>query len=348
MTDNNRRKLIFDAFDNKETERVPVGFWFHFVFGDDQFRGLEDRLVLDRVIDGHKDFYDAFNPDFVKIMSDGFFGHPSLLEKKIEHADDLYNVKAVGPDHPWITEQVKTVKRIKESFNGEIATFYNIFSPANYIRIAFEAWDKDPEKFTRFFETDPGALAYAANEIAKDVALLTRKVIEEAGADGIYLSVQNVQTSAATKEAYHTYIAPSELDVLGAANAVSDYNILHICGYEHNQNNLSYYRDYEAKAYNWAVHTEKISLKEGKDFFGNKAVIGGFDNNAGTLLDAGKEADIAQFTADLIQEIGDTGVIIGADCTVNPEIELDRLALVRETAAGVSGKNRKQASPLHN
>jgi uroporphyrinogen decarboxylase len=348
MTDNNRRKLIFDAFDNKETERVPVGFWFHFVFGDDQFRGLEDRLVLDRVIDGHKDFYDAFNPDFVKIMSDGFFGHPSLLEKKIEHADDLYNVKAVGPDHPWITEQVKTVKQIKESFNGEIATFYNIFSPANYIRIAFEAWDKDSEKFTRFFETDPSALAYAANEIAKDVALLTRKVIEEAGADGIYLSVQNVQTSAATKEAYHTYIAPSELDVLGAANAVSDYNILHICGYEHNQNNLSYYQDYEAKAYNWAVHTEKIGLKEGKDFFGNKAVIGGFDNNAGTLLDAGKEADIAQFTADLIQEIGETGVIIGADCTVNPRIELDRLTLVRDTAAGVSGKNRKQASPLHN
>ena len=348
MADTNRRKLIFFFFFYKETERVPGGFWFDFVFGVDQFRGLEDRLVLDRVIDGHKDFYDAFNPDFVKIMSDGFFGHPSLLGKTIEHADDLYNVKAVGPDHPWITEQVKTVKRIKKSFNGEIATFYNIFSPANYIRIAFEAWDKDPEKFTRFFETDPGALAYAANEIAKDVALLTRKVIEEAGADGIYLSVQNVQTSAATKEAYQTYIAPSELDVLAAANAASDYNILHICGYEHNQNNLSYYQDYEAKAYNWAVHTEKISLKEGKDFFDNKAVIGGFDNNAGTLLDAGNKADIAQYTADLIQEIGETGVIIGADCTVNPEIELDRLALVRETAAGVSGKNRKQASPLHN
>ena len=178
------------------------------------------------------------------------------------------------------------------------------------------------------------------------MALLTRKVIEEAGADGIYLSVQNVQTSAATREAYHTYIAPSELDVLGAANAVSDYNILHICGYEHHQNDLSYYRDYEAKAYNWAVHTEKISLKEGKDIFGNKAVIGGFDNNAGTLLDAGNETDIAQYTADLIQEIGDTGVIIGADCTVNPEIELDRLALVRETAAGVSGKNRKQTSAI--
>lgn len=346
MTDNNRKQLIFDAFDNKETERVPVGFWFHFVFGDAQFRGLEDRAILDRVIDGHKEFYDAFNPDFVKIMSDGFFGHPSLLEKTIEQADDLYNVKAVGPDHPWITEQVKTVKRIKESFNGEIATFYNIFSPANYIRIAFEAWDKDPEKFPRFFETEPEALAFAANEIAKDIAVLTKKVIEEAGADGIYLSVQNVQSSLATKEAYHNYIAPSELAVLATANQASDYNILHICGYEHHQNDLSYYQNYEAKAYNWAVHTEKISLKEGKDFFGNKAVIGGFDNNAGTLLDSGDKADIAQFTADLIQETGDRGVIIGADCTVDPRIGLDRLELVRQTAVGITGTNHKQTTSL--
>lgn len=132
---------------------------------------------------------------------------------------------------------------------------------------------------------------------------MTKRVIEEAGTDGIYLSVQNVQSSTATKEAYQNYIAPSELAVLAEANKVSDYNILHICGYEHHQNDLSYYWDYEAKAYNWAVHTEKISLKEGKDFFGNKAVIGGFDNNTGTLLDSGNKADIARFTVDIIHEI---------------------------------------------
>ena len=175
---------------------------------------------------------------------------------------------------------------------------------------------------------------------------MTQRVIEEAGTDGIYLSVQNVQSSTATKEAYQNYIAPSELAVLAEANKVSDYNILHICGYEHHQNDLSYYRDYEAKAYNWAVHTEKISLKEGKDFFGNKAVIGGFDNNTGTLLDSGNKADIARFTVDIIHEIGDTGVIIGADCTVDPQIGLDRLELVRQTAAGVSGKNNKQTRSL--
>ena len=346
MTDN-RRKLIFDAFDNKATERVPVGFWYHFVLGDDQFRGLEKKEILAEVIAGHKDFYDKFQPDFVKIMSDGFFGHPSLLANEVNQASDLYNIKAVGPEHPWITEQVKFVKEIKESFNGEIATFYNIFSPANYIRIKFEAWDKDYDKFIRFFETEPEALAHAQNEIAKDIATLTQKVIAEAGVDGIYLSVQNVQSKAATKEAYQKYVAPSELAVLAAANGLSDYNILHICGYEHYQNDLTFYQDYEAKVYNWAVHTENISLKDGKAFFGNKAVIGGFDNNSGTLLDAGSKADITQFTVDIIRETGETGVIIGADCTVNPQIDLDRLALVRETAASVSGNKKEPVKSLH-
>lgn len=28
MTETNRKQLIFDTFDNKETERVPVGFGF--------------------------------------------------------------------------------------------------------------------------------------------------------------------------------------------------------------------------------------------------------------------------------------------------------------------------------
>lgn len=28
-----KRQLVLDAFNNKPVERVPVGFWFHFVEG---------------------------------------------------------------------------------------------------------------------------------------------------------------------------------------------------------------------------------------------------------------------------------------------------------------------------
>ena len=34
-----KRQLLKDAFDCKETFKVPVGFWHHFVLGKDQFMG---------------------------------------------------------------------------------------------------------------------------------------------------------------------------------------------------------------------------------------------------------------------------------------------------------------------
>lgn len=59
---------------------------------------------------------------------------------------------------------------------------------------------------------------------------------------------------------------------------ISDNNILHICGYEGAKNDLTIYKDYDAKAYNWAVNVENISLSQGREIFKQKAIIGGFPN----------------------------------------------------------------------
>ena len=53
----NRRQLLKDAMDNKETYRVPMGFWHHFVLGKDQFQGLERPELLDRIVEGHKRYF---------------------------------------------------------------------------------------------------------------------------------------------------------------------------------------------------------------------------------------------------------------------------------------------------
>lgn len=45
----NRRQLLKDAMDNKETYRIPMGFWHHFVLGKDQFQGLERPELLDKI-----------------------------------------------------------------------------------------------------------------------------------------------------------------------------------------------------------------------------------------------------------------------------------------------------------
>lgn len=45
-----KKKLVLDAFDNKKVERVPVGFWFHFVNENEFYEGLNNDNVIINII----------------------------------------------------------------------------------------------------------------------------------------------------------------------------------------------------------------------------------------------------------------------------------------------------------
>jgi uroporphyrinogen decarboxylase len=325
-----KRELIKSVFNNEKAERVPIGFWYHFVSPRDHFRALEDPEVSKRVIQGHKKMYKEMEPDFVKIMSDGFFGHPSVNNTKIETAEDLYKIKSVGESHPWITEQVKFAKEINDEFCDEVCTFYNIFSPLHCIRLYFEEYENDNKKFARLFLENPDAMHHAAQEIANDLDILIEKLFKEIKLDGIYLSVQAIQDERADKAFHEKYVHPTDLQTIDTIKKCSDTNILHICGYGEYTNDLNLFKKYDLSVINWATHTENTNLKEGKELFGGKVVIGGFDNNTGTLLDAGTDEEIEEYIKTMLEEVGTKGVVIGADCTISPNIPAERFKLIRK------------------
>lgn len=326
----NKRELLERVFNSEEVERVPVGFWYHYVYSKDLFRAVEDKKVLNKVIEGHKKMYKEMQPDFVKIMSDGFFGHPSVNNNKIEKAEDLFKVRAVGAEHPWITEQIKFVKEINDEFHKDVYTFYNIFSPLHCIRLYFEEYETDNKKFTKLFLENPEAMNHAAREISKDLDILIKKLLTEVGVDGIYYSVQEVQNKKADKAFHEKYVQPTDLKVLDTIKEFSDTNILHICGYGEYTNDLELFKKYNLNIINWATYAEDTSLMEGKRFFQGKVVIGGFDNNPGTILDSGTDEEIELFVKEILDEVGTKGVILGADCTISPDIPVDRFNLIRE------------------
>lgn len=328
------KQLILDAFDNKATERVPVGFWFHFANEADFSNGLKDPTVIETNLNGHLKFYNEFSPDFVKLMSDGFFGYPNERLAQVTNITELKDIEPVGPDHPWITQQVQHVRKLTDAFGEDTATFYNIFAPATFLKFALGR-DVGNQLLADFIEQDKDAFSHVLDVIAQDLATLSQKLIEEGKADGIYLSVQNLQDARVTPELYAELIAPSEQKVLAAANESSDYNILHICGYKGSRNNLSLYTDYPAKAINWAVVVEGISLADGKKLFGDRAVIGGFDNTDEGVLYRGTKEEIEQETERLIANAGKTGIVLGADCTVPSDISLEHLEWVRSKAASL-------------
>ena len=155
----NTRKFVFDAFDNKETDRVPVSFWFHFA-PDRLFEESEE--VLQKNINGHRAYIKAFHPDFVKLMSDGYFTLPYPEIQGIRTTADLTKIRH-GNAEKWIAKQVKLVSTLVSSWQKEIPAFYNIFAPATYLKWLLE---KQGISFGALVDENPALVRDALNEIA--------------------------------------------------------------------------------------------------------------------------------------------------------------------------------------
>ncbi len=329
------KELVWKAFNNRPVERVPVGFWFHYT--ENELLSAYDRPEMrEQNLNGHKNFVKTFKPDFVKLMSDGYFFEPetSKILSSAKSAADLNKLKPVSADDKWISDQVSLVKELTSSFGSEVLTFYNVFAPATAFKwgIVAPSLTGGDKKLSQFIKEDPEAVIRALGVIASNTEKLARAVIEEGGADGIYLSVQSVQDPFVGPDLYAQIISPSELAVLTAANAAGGKNILHICGYEGARNNLSLFKNYPAKAVNFASVVEGVSLAEGKKIFGGKTVIGGFANTGKGLLYTGTKGEIQAETKRLLEASGRTGVILGADCTVPKDISFERFEWVRQAA----------------
>ncbi|GIC72732.1 hypothetical protein LF01B1_17470 [Limosilactobacillus fermentum] len=93
---------------------------------------------------------------------------------------------------------------------------------------------------------------------------------------------------------------------------------------------LEWFTNYPLQVINWATLTDGVPLGEGKKLFGDRPVLGGFDNSIKGLLYTGTKEEIQQNVRDLIDEAGKKGVILGADCTVPRDIPYDHLRWVIE------------------
>ncbi|MDU2064342.1 MAG: uroporphyrinogen decarboxylase family protein [Sporomusaceae bacterium] len=329
-----KKELVLAAFQNQPVDRIPVGFWYHFLPDAETAEGEGNPAIAAANLAGLKRFYEGFQPDFIKIMSDGYFLYPNAALRDIKSVKEALPIRPIGPKARWIEEQVNLVKQAVDAYGKEVLLFYNVFAAPRYLEFLQTAADPNGA-FVNLLKEDKAALKEILDVISEDLASLATRVITEGGADGIYFSVQNLPKPEVTREVYEEIIAPAEKKILAAANQVSAHNILHICGYAGCHNDLSWYTDYEAKVINYAAVVEGIPLSKAKALFGGRAVIGGLDNTKNSLLYSGTKDDIEAAVADIIRDAGKTGVIIGADCTVPGDIDLQRLQWVREKAASL-------------
>ena len=328
----NRKQLILDVFDGKERERVPSGFWFHFLEDEIHSDAFKNPALAEELFNGEMKYIEGSKPDFVKIMTDGFFPYPREELKNIKSAKELWGIEPLPEDSPYFSQQVEYAKKVIGRLGDEVAAFYNLFAAGTIVKFMQPTIPEGEALVDRLIQEDKGAVKHLFDVISGDVAKLAGRLIREAGVTGIYFSVQNLSGASSSREIYEEVFVPGERAVLNAAEAASKYNILHICGYAGHRNNLEWYRDYPAKAVNWAVVVEGVPLEEGKKIFPGRAVLGGFANSTEGVLYRGSKAEVQAETRRILEKAGRKGVILGADCTVPRDIDRQRLEWVREAA----------------
>ncbi len=323
-----KRTRVLNAMNKKEVDHVPVGFWFHFA---------GEEASGDKCVKAHLKYYRETDLDFVKIMCDSYFPYPLPV---IEKADDWRELKPLDADHPFIREQVERAKAIVDEIGSERCVFYNVFAPFSSLRFGAEAVGLSDDQVMAHIREDRNAVMSALDVIAQSNALLAELLITEAGCDGVYYCVQGGEYDRFLPEEYRTVITPSDLYVLEHANRFSDNNILHMCGWAGNRNQLSIWQDYPAKVVNWAVFVEGLSLEDGRYFVNGRTTLGGFEthwdeNTQQGVIYTGSKDEVQAYTRNLILNHGKCGLMLGGDCTIDAKLDWERIRWVVEAARSI-------------
>ena len=323
-----KRTRVLNAINKKDVDHVPVGFWFHF---------SGEEAAGEACVQAHLRYYRETDLDFVKIMCDGYFPYPL---PEIRKAEDWKSLKPLDADHPFIREQVERAKAVVEEIGAERCVFYNVFAPFSSLRFGAEAIGISDGQVMSFIREERNAVMYALDVIAQSNALLAELLITEAGCDGVYYCVQGGEYDRFTPGEYRSVITPSDLYVLEHANRFSDNNILHMCGWAGNRNQLAIWQDYPAKVVNWAVFVEGMSLEDGRYFVDGRTALGGFETHWDEttqqgIIYTGSREELQAYTRNLILNHGKTGLMLGGDCTIDARLDWERIRWVVEAARSI-------------
>ena len=307
----NRRERALAVFEGRKPDRVPTCFWHHF-----------PDLYEQDMVDAHVNFYNSTSVDILKMMCDEYFFYPI---PEIKNAHDWAAMRPQGKNSRWIEGQVERASQIVEALHGDVFSVYNVFAPFSNLKHAY-----GDEQIMADLRADEQAVRQAMDVIAEDNCILLERILKETGVDGIFMIVQNAEASRFTEEEYKRIVQPGEERFIRCANELSRYNILHMCGWSGHKNRLELWKDYPAAVVNLAVYSEGMTLKQGKEMFPDKAIMGGFDRNEGTLLHTGTPEEIRAETLRLVKETGADRLIISADCSLPTDVPYENLRAVAE------------------
>lgn len=307
-----KKTRLLNCIDGKPIDRVPFCFWHHF---------SGEEAVGRACVEAHKRLYEAADMDFVKMNSNGFY--PIDFGTEITCPRDWERVMPPRRDSLYFADQVDRVRWMIDDIHDEACVYYVVFSAYTFLcqRYGQQLCDnslRDPEHRKYMLP--------ALERVGDFVAELCGELVEKGGATGIFEAYS--ACGRFTTDEYRQWIRPQDEKQIKACEAVSSYNMLHLCG-AYGRNNFDTWYDYRGAVIHWDQHIEGISIAEGKVLYPNKrAIMAGFDNRPGSFLYRADEGQIKAMAQAYAEAGGATGFILTADCTLQADIPYERLRWV--------------------
>jgi len=244
--------------------------------------------------------------------------HPYQVTTPIKNPSDWRKIKPAPLESDFFQEQLDEIKMITDQLGGACLTTTTIFNP-------FSSGNHASGKLvTKHLKADPDSVNIGLQTIAESLAEFALACLQ-AGADGIYFSAQGGEADRFDERTFLKFIKPTDLTVLNAIKDEGILNITHIC----NDNiRLHLYCDYPGDVINWAATAKNnIPLAAGKSLF-KRTILGGIDNRG--LIVIGPVKDIQRKVQEIIDDFGTRNFIIGADCTLPSDINIEHIQAVIE------------------
>lgn len=312
-----RKELLKATLAGENTDRVCCGFWYHFD---------EEHKFGKKSFEAHMQFCESINPDILKVMNE----HTFIIKEKISTPEDWKKITRLPFSETGYEDYLDEFKTLKKALPKDLplfATIHGVLVSAYHATEGVGNFKNVENMVSRHLRQDPDAVDHGLKIIAQTLTELSEKLID-AGADGIFYAALGGEEYRFSEDLFLNHVKPFDKMVIDGIKAHGGMSILHICK---DKIRLPLYSGIDADVINWDIHDCKHGIEDGRKYFPQKTILGGFDDRSGILVEGTKQ-EIEEETMRIIQKAGRQKLIIGADCTLPGDIAPWRIRTAIEAA----------------
>jgi uroporphyrinogen decarboxylase len=302
----NKREKVLNLLDSNQTPGyIPAAFFLH--FPPECHRGQA-------AIDKHLSYFRHTGMDFVKIQYEFPFPH----RPEIASPDDWAKMPSYGRE--FFQDQLDVVAGLVEAIDGEALVIQTLYSP--FMEAGHTV---GRQMVTEQIKTAPQKVKRGMEIITDSILWFVRQCIK-LGVDGFYASTQGGESHRFEEPAlFAECVKPYDLAVMDEINSECPFNILHVCDYHGEYDDLTPFLDYPGHVVNCPleVGSQTMTAAEAARLF-DRPTMGGLDRHG--IIVAGSADEIEAAARGVLQDAPER-FILGADCTLPSDIDWDNIKI---------------------